>query len=322
MVLLGPHTFAPLTWACKKQGAVSHSTTEAEIIALDASIRCEGIPMIMLWDCIKEVFSGKAARGNLGSQTTMPNVHPVDYVPTNVVELPRKTKLLVMEDNEAVIAITINGRASNLRYLNRTHRVDMDWILERIREDEGIKIRCCKTTEMIADIFTKGSFTKPKWDALLELAQIRPLPEPLNRKQREAEVLEERLRRIPTPMSRRAAWGNLGSNARPTEATVTTVPVAQKEMQPRETMAATTSAEQPPPADEKIDAALIATIEKQATEVAESLFQRLGSAAYSHAIGWLQKFKSQSMPQVQKQLFQPRETLAAIASTPTEQSDL
>ena len=141
-------------------------------------------------------------------KTRQPNIHPIDYIPPNVVEVHRDTRLFVMEDNEAVIAITINGRAPNLRYLNRTHRVDIDWILERIQGDEGIKIRCCKTAEMIADIFTKGSFTKPKWDALLELAQIRPLPAPLNQKQRETEVLEERLRRIPTPTSRKAAWGN------------------------------------------------------------------------------------------------------------------
>jgi len=30
IVLVGPHTFAPITWMCKKQGAVSHSSSEAE----------------------------------------------------------------------------------------------------------------------------------------------------------------------------------------------------------------------------------------------------------------------------------------------------
>ena len=41
--LVGPNTFVPLTWICKKQGAVSHSSTEAEIIALDTMIRLEGL---------------------------------------------------------------------------------------------------------------------------------------------------------------------------------------------------------------------------------------------------------------------------------------
>ena len=34
LVLVGPRTFVPLSWFCKKQGAVSHSSSEAEIIAL------------------------------------------------------------------------------------------------------------------------------------------------------------------------------------------------------------------------------------------------------------------------------------------------
>ena len=37
LFLVGPNTFVPVTWLCKKQTAVSHSSTEAEIIALDAA---------------------------------------------------------------------------------------------------------------------------------------------------------------------------------------------------------------------------------------------------------------------------------------------
>ncbi len=50
LVLVGPNTFVPITWLCKKQGAVSHSSTEAEVIALDAAMRMEGITMLMFWD--------------------------------------------------------------------------------------------------------------------------------------------------------------------------------------------------------------------------------------------------------------------------------
>ena len=57
LFLVGPNTFVPITWLCKKQGAVSHSSTEAEVIALDAAMRMEGIPMLMFWDQVIEVFS-------------------------------------------------------------------------------------------------------------------------------------------------------------------------------------------------------------------------------------------------------------------------
>ena len=66
---------------------------------------------------------------------------------------------------------------------------------------------------MIADIFTKGSFTKPTWDALLDLAQITALPEPLDKKQQEEQILKQRLQNIPTPMGRRARRPALGNQS-------------------------------------------------------------------------------------------------------------
>ena len=47
---MGPNTCVPLTCLCKKQGAVSHSSSEAESIALDACLRLEGISVLSLWD--------------------------------------------------------------------------------------------------------------------------------------------------------------------------------------------------------------------------------------------------------------------------------
>ena len=42
----GSHTFVPISWACKKQRATSHSITEPETISLDAGSRMEGISSI------------------------------------------------------------------------------------------------------------------------------------------------------------------------------------------------------------------------------------------------------------------------------------
>ena len=52
LALIGPNTFVPITWFCKKQGAVSHSSSEAELNALDAAIRLEGIPALLFWDIV------------------------------------------------------------------------------------------------------------------------------------------------------------------------------------------------------------------------------------------------------------------------------
>ena len=39
-----------------KQTSVSHSSTEAEMISLDAGLSTDGIPALTLWDLVIEVF--------------------------------------------------------------------------------------------------------------------------------------------------------------------------------------------------------------------------------------------------------------------------
>ena len=41
---------------CKKQTSASHSSTESEIISLDAGLRLDGIPALDLWDLIVSVL--------------------------------------------------------------------------------------------------------------------------------------------------------------------------------------------------------------------------------------------------------------------------
>ena len=56
LCIFGSHTFVPISWMCEKQTSVSHSSTEAEIISLDAGLRMDGIPALTLWDLVIEVF--------------------------------------------------------------------------------------------------------------------------------------------------------------------------------------------------------------------------------------------------------------------------
>ena len=86
MVLVGPNTFVPLTWMCKKQTAVSHSSIESEIVALDTSIRVEGIPALGMFDCVLDVLSPMAGQSkktleafNVGKRKGM-SIWKVDYV--------------------------------------------------------------------------------------------------------------------------------------------------------------------------------------------------------------------------------------------------
>ena len=56
LCIFGSHTFVPISWMCKKQTSVAHSSTESVIISLDAGLRMDGIPALDLWDLVIEVF--------------------------------------------------------------------------------------------------------------------------------------------------------------------------------------------------------------------------------------------------------------------------
>ena len=46
----------PISWMCKKQTSVSHSSAESEIISLGAGLRMDGLPALDLWDVVIEVL--------------------------------------------------------------------------------------------------------------------------------------------------------------------------------------------------------------------------------------------------------------------------
>ena len=56
MCIFGNHTIVPKSWMWKKQTAVSHSSTESEIISVDTGLRLDGLPVLQLWDLIVSVF--------------------------------------------------------------------------------------------------------------------------------------------------------------------------------------------------------------------------------------------------------------------------
>ena len=55
LCLVGDRSFVPINWLCKKQDAVSHSSTEADIIGFYAMVRTEGTPAPNLWSQIVDV---------------------------------------------------------------------------------------------------------------------------------------------------------------------------------------------------------------------------------------------------------------------------
>ena len=82
----------------------------------------------------------------------------VDYVPTNIAASSQRAKMTLLEDNEAVIKMCIKGRSPNLRHVARTHRVDLDWLFERIHNDSAINMKYVGTKEQMADTYSDRAY--------------------------------------------------------------------------------------------------------------------------------------------------------------------
>ena len=131
---------------CKKQIAVSHSSTESEIISLDAGLRLDGLLALELWDLIVSVL-GNVSRISDRSGQPDNDVHKrhisqrridvmenIDSVLSNVQSSRQEALLYVFEDNEAVIKMIIKGRKPyNETFPEPTHLVLIGYLIESIR---------------------------------------------------------------------------------------------------------------------------------------------------------------------------------------------
>ena len=155
LCILGSPTFVPISWMCKKQTSVSHSSTESEIISLDTGLRLDGIPALDLWDLIVSVLGNTIQTSerpgtpvvndkNQRSQR-MTNVFcRIDCVPSNVQS----------SHQEALLYVFLR----RMRHVSRTHRVALDWLFDRINLDPKIQIKYIDTKNQLADILTKKKF--------------------------------------------------------------------------------------------------------------------------------------------------------------------
>ena len=156
LCILESLTFVPISWMCKKQTSVSHSSSESEIISLDVGLRLDGLPALELWDLIV------SALGNMTQTTERPGrpviidrsqrsqgktnaLNNIDCVPSNVQSSHQEALLYVFGDNEAVIKMIIKGRSPTMRHVSRTHRVALDWLFDRINLDPKIQIKYIDT---------------------------------------------------------------------------------------------------------------------------------------------------------------------------------
>ena len=108
------------------------------MVALDAALRMEGIPALLLLEQFQDTLRGgqSGPSGKPDPRTGMLrngdeekkniSINNVDHKPHNVLARTNNAKLLIMEDNEAVIQMI------KMRHVSRTHRVSSDWLFKRL----------------------------------------------------------------------------------------------------------------------------------------------------------------------------------------------
>ena len=147
MHIQGKRTRFPLAGGSKRQGCVSHSTPEAEIVAADVTLQTMGLPALSMWETLTD----------------------------------SSPKLLFHDDNQGMIGVVRSGRNPTMRRLERTHGISITSIHEHFSKDRFVLMYEI-TAKMAADIHTKG-FTNPlAWKKACMLVNLLD-PEDLGSKQ-------------------------------------------------------------------------------------------------------------------------------------------
>ena len=107
---------------CKKQTSVSHSSTESEIISLDAGLRSDGIPALDLWDLIVTVLHENTNQSNQARGDLCTTQREVRSTPHTIQKKRNKAHGMINDlDNADFISSNVNSsRQEALLYILKT----------------------------------------------------------------------------------------------------------------------------------------------------------------------------------------------------------
>ena len=133
--LRGPNSNFPLSGQSKRQGCISQSTTEAELVAACHGLRSSGLPLLSILEEVARVYQ----------QPCLPLVHYID--------------------NQAMIEVVRTGRNPTMRHLGRVHGVAIGFMHEQF-QTPLMQMEYVTTSLMAADIYTKEFTDAAKWKNL------------------------------------------------------------------------------------------------------------------------------------------------------------
>ena len=108
------------------------------------------------------------------SQSSTPTSFPLTlstFHQTQLILVPVPC-CMFFEDNEAAIKMIIKSRSPTMRHVSRTRRVALGWLFDTIDLDPKIQIHFIDTKHQLADMMTKGDFTRDEWKNLLHLSNV------------------------------------------------------------------------------------------------------------------------------------------------------
>jgi hypothetical protein len=131
-----------------------------------------------LWAVVFDLFGGSADSRFSSVPDTQPyegreksRQNPSEEKPKSL----HSVRLLILEDNEAVIKLLQKGRTLAFRHVAKTHRINMDWVYDVVKHDD-ILVKYIRTDYQLGDMYTKAFPQKKKllWSKLLDMSSFAP----------------------------------------------------------------------------------------------------------------------------------------------------
>ena len=199
LCIFGSRTFVPISWMCKKQASVSHSSTESEIISLDAGLRMDGLLAFDVWDVVIEVLrstnntttpinpatGNRCETGNCSRNTSklaqkgnreVDQLLHVEYVPTNAHGFQGESQLHNVGRQRCSYQDDYQRQKSNDETRVKNQKSCNYLVcLEESTWTQGSKFNTL-TPRTNLPISTEGKLTHDEWYHLLYLLDIMNFP--------------------------------------------------------------------------------------------------------------------------------------------------
>ena len=137
------NAFVHITWICKKQGAVSHWTAKAEVIALNAGIHARVRPLCVLGHCDPVVWSYESLKipqlvGHRSHKHRQRHdawmTDSIDYVAPSLPIKSGFAMLLILSDDDVVIRITVKQHLPTMWHVKLVVLTRIGYLKRIVRE--------------------------------------------------------------------------------------------------------------------------------------------------------------------------------------------